>query len=372
MSVTRALTIAPDFAWSQSAVGLYLTCPRAFYLRNVERRPLDHVASGFAAPLGTGVHAGVAAVLHAATLGHAIDSVEIHRLMLAAFGAACSQAASRGEVLDDEGVEASMARLDGELFEWVMALAADRRVRAVSWTAVEEHFAWQDRHGRRYQGTIDAAGTARDYVYDFASRGMGELVPLEQGDAIVVDWKSGDVAIDHVSRALNVQLAFYSIALMRQAGAGAPRPRAFLARLSDVAPPKRPKDAQGEAIPSKLRELNPAWIVAAGLVDVPASVAAESNKKPRDPATKASIPKWLERDNPAFVDATSKPRGPVFYACDINFGLATRTIADAIRGAEAGLYPAAGAANGACLRCDFRRVCASSTATESTTTRTTS
>lgn len=353
-----ARALPADFAWSQSAIVNYLQCPRMFRLRWIERRALDHVASGFAGPLGTGVHAGIAAVLQAATAGAAIGPDEIKQLMLAAFGEACSRAQQRGEVLDDEGVEAAIARLEGELFDWVIALANDRRVRGVRWTRVEEGFAWQDRWGRRYQGTIDAAGEAREYVHEFAARGM-ELAPLEPGTPIVVDWKTGDVAIDHVSRVLNVQLAFYASGLVRQ---GAPRPRAFLARLSDVAPPKRPKDDQGDGIPRLLKEPNPAYAAAVG-IDLATGESArkafeQCRKAPKDEAGNR-LPKWIERENPAYVEATSKPRGPVFYECDINFELATRTINDVIRAAESGFFPASGAATGQCLRCPFRRTCTS-------------
>jgi hypothetical protein len=363
-AIATRSALPADFAWSQSAITTYLSCPRSFLLRFVERRPLDHVAAGFAGPLGTGTHAGIAAVLQAATAQTVISADEVRQLMLAAFQEACARAAARGEVLDDEATVAALDRLEGELLEQVLALERDRRVRSIRWTRVEERFAWTDRHGRKFQGTLDAAGEARDYVYDFAARGPNELVPLERGAHVVVDWKTGDVAVDHVARAVNVQLAFYTIGLVRQ---GAPRPRAFLARLGDVLPPKAPRDAAGEVIPKRLRDLNPAWINAAGLAEASHEERLASSKKPRAAGTKESIPKWIERENPAFTAATSKPRGPVFHECDINFELASRTITDVIRGAEAGLFPASGAATGQCLSCPFRKTCTASTTHGGTT-----
>ena len=69
------------------------------------------------------------------------------------------------------------------------------------------------------------------------------------------------------------------------------------------------------------------------------------------------IKKWIEEVNPAYTKAISEPRGPFLHECRIVPGLAHQTIADAIRGAEAGLFPASGALTGGCIRCPFRSTC---------------
>lgn len=353
-AATIARTLAVGFRWSQSAINDYLTCPRLFMLKHVERRRPDMVSSGFAGPKGNAAHAGLALVLDAANRGLAVESAALASVMLAAFAEALQRATAKGEAFDDDAAEQAIASVTEELLPLVLKIAGDPRIQAVRWERVEARFDWTDAHGRIYQGTLDAAGVAKRRVEAFGAAGR-ESVSLGEGETIVVDWKTGDIddAVDHVARALNVQLAFYSVGILKTGGELPAR--AFLARLGDVAPPKRPKDDQGDGIKSTLREPNPAFCAALGIEA--GSVAFEqSKKKPKD-AQGAAITKWIERPNPAYVEATSKPRGPIFYQCELNYPLAIRTINDVIRGAELGVFPASGAAQGNCMRCPMRQTC---------------
>lgn len=170
---------------------------------------------------------------------------------------------------------------------------------------------------------------------------------------VLVDWKAGEVGnlgLGYVERAANPQVGFYAAQVERRLGV---RPTAFLGALQDLDRPKRPRDEQGQVIPSKTKELNPAWLEATGLS---AAEAEGSRKRPKDDRGRP-ITKWIEGPNPAWVEATSRPKGPVFHLCRTDQSVVAQTVRDAIRGAELGIYPATGALVGECMRCPFRGRC---------------
>lgn len=349
------------YVWRQSAVTRYLTCGRRFELEDVLGVELDHVLDGFASVSGTALHATLAQVCLAANAGRIVAPDELERLLLDAFETEVARLAEAGTSFDDEAIGPALTRLREEHLPRVVAFAADPRIHAIEWLGVERPFAFEAVLGgraRKFTGTIDAYGRAKRDIVGFGMAGR-EPVDLRRGQLVLVDWKTGDQhAVDWTTLALSVQLGVYRLALDLEDQAG-DDVLAFLGLLQDLDRPKRPRDAQGNPIPSKLTTINPAWCAAAGVTVAEAVTPAAKNKRAKkDPVTGETPPKWLEVDNPAFVAACARPKGPLFHAARLDQGVVLRTVAAAVRGAEAGLFPAAGAVNGACARCPYRGRCA--------------
>jgi hypothetical protein len=340
--------VAPDHAWRQSELTDWLRCGRAFGLRYsgvAPRADLD----GWAALIGDAAHAAIAQGLRQRKAGVPVSPellCEVASFMSEAFAAAVEKAQAEGATTDPEGAAGALERVD-EMAELVAALLADPRLDAIEWRGIEEPFSLE-LGGRRFRGTRDAWGVCVRRVEAFAACGS-ELVALEPGDVVVADWKSGsEVAVDHCSRSHNVQLGLYRAGL-------AGHVRTFIGVLRDLERPVRPR-ADGEVIKSKIKELNPRWLELTGLEAGP--TAESSKKRPTDPATGEAAPKWIERPNPAYVEACGRPKGPLFHEARIDRAVVAQTIADVIDAARLGIYPASGAASGACRRCAFRATCA--------------
>lgn len=352
--------IPADFTWRQSTVADYLACGRRVYLQHVLGVQPDYALDCYAALVGSGAHAGLACGLRALAAGQEPTRQQLTDACADAFDVTLTEEQERGATTDPERAQVALDRLLGEQLDLIAQLLADPRLRAIEWRGVEQ--AWTHAEpgpqGRRFSGTIDAWGVALSYVPAFGQAGRGEPgrgepVALQPGDRVLVDWKTGSEGppLDWVARALNLQLGVYQQAL-RLGGQGPVR--AFLGVLRDVERPKRPKDpATGEVIASKLREPNPAWCAAAGVDPADLAAVEACAKRPRNVG-----PKWLERDNPAYLAACSRPRGPVFHECVVDQAVIGQTVADAIDAARLGLFPASGAINGECARCPWRSRCA--------------
>ena len=341
--------------WHQSSVGTLLRCGRWFYLERVLKVRPDHGMTGYAAPIGTAAHTVVEQILRASNRGKTVPVEELGERLSIAFLAALDEAVAEGAELDPDALETALKKVDAverrlELF------AVDPRIRAVYWTHIEHPFKWTDRSGRVFRGTMDGAGTATE---DYRNWGMAgrDPVHLRKGDRVLCDWKNGDVL--HLSRAarrVNVQLAFYALALRKSLKASAtrlPEPSCFIGALRDLDRTSLPKDENGDSIPKNLNALNPAFVEALG---VTVEEAEQSRKGPKD-SDGNRIPKRLKGINPAWEVACNKPRGPMLRLCEVNHNVALRTVADAITGAEHGLFPAQGALTGACTFCPFQRSC---------------
>jgi hypothetical protein len=363
--VIAPFRVPRDHVWRQSSINAWLRCGRALELElsGVEPR---HELDGWAALIGDAVHEGIAAVLRSMRDRRPIGDTSEERaaaiegVMQDAFARAVGKAQDAGGVTDPEGVTAAMERVT-EQAELVAQLAADARVQAIEWRGVEDPFAFEGTDGRRFSGTRDAWGIATRRIEAFAADGV-ELVAVEKGDLVLADWKSGqDVSVDHVSRAHNVQLPLYRTGLP----SGAPV-RMFLALTRDL---ERRKVVEGT--PKRLTPINPDYAAALG-IDLKAEAALEACKKrpsyPDGPNAGKPIPKRLDLINPAWLEATQRPRGPVFHEVRPDWHVVSRTIADVIDAARAGIFPASGAATGQCRRCEFRTRCAHAQPNQTTTT----
>jgi len=302
------MTVPPDFAWRQSTVGELLRCPRRFKLRHVDKVPVDHVVSGFAAPLGTADHAAIEVALRRANAGETATRGELVDAAIEGFQAAIHRAQDQGEHLDDEGVERALGLLEGERADRLERLARDPRIHAIDWRGIEHPFDFRERAGRRWHGTIDAWGVAKHRVERWSSSGR----------------------------------------------------RGFIGQVADLAVPKAPTDSEGKRIPKKLpKRLNPAYrnaLLAAGVqpLDV-----AKSRKRAKDADGKV-IPKWLDPVvNPAWLEARALPKGPFIREVVVDFPLVLGSVRDAVRLADEGIFPASGALTGQCARCPFSHVCTS-------------
>ena len=330
--------------WHQSSVSRLLSCPRRFRLRYVDNAQAEIARTGWAAPRGTAQHAACELVLRSIAAGDATPTREqLQSAMIQAFDDAIARAQDEGAVFEPEDLDRALGALDGEDLERMERFAQDRRLRAIRWEGIEHSFelVYPD---RKWRGTIDAYGTATEYVPQFGREGR-ESVDLYPGDKILVDWKSGYATpLGRIARALNTQLAIYDRAL------GGPRRRLFVGNLRDLDQPKRPRDEFGQAIPKHLpKEPNPAFAEAVG---IPLDQVASSKKRPR------GIPKWLpERVNPAYEAALNQPKGPLFRECRVDLPRALETVRDAVRMAESGFYPATGVYTGACEFCEYARAC---------------
>ncbi len=353
-------------------VAAYLRCGRKFQLRYVEKRKADHYQTGYAAQIGTAVHAAVAEGLVGIRSGNELSRNQLEAVMLEAFEESVYRAHSEGATTDPERIAPAIDRMVGPEMDRVMALMADPRIRSVNWFCIEQNFSWEDGHGRTYRGTLDAGGVCeREFV-------LGCGTAVLPGDILICDWKTGDAAaIDYPSRRGNVQLAFYELAVF-QAGMfkrhnASARVHLILGKLVDYDHPKRPpRDDQGNVIPSKLKMLNPEYIAAYGQMkgwnrtkSLEQATAAmperlqeiETSRRQLRRGNGERIPKRIELENPAYLEACSKPKGPVLHRCEVDRPLTRRTIAHAIRGAEQGLFPASGALNGTCTWCEYKQEC---------------
>ena len=357
--------------WRQSGVASLLRCPRRFKLQYVDRMPIDSRQSGFARMLGTADHASLDLICGEANRGEVATREQITEAGLIAFEQAVLEVQKSGEFTDDDGLDRAVEQLEGVRADRLEKIASDPRTHAIEWVDRELRFEFvnrgEDEGGRiwrrQWTGTIDAIGVAKRTVFEFGELGR-EVVPLYEGQPIVMDWKTGESKdlLARVPMALSVQLGFYGMALAR---IGHPitqqpdnPPRFFIAHIQDVDSPKAPTDDEGRRIPKRLpKAINPAFADAAAGGDLEAAKA--SKRKPRD-ASGASIPKWLpEQDNPAFLAALAKPAGPVFREARIAWPVVHDTITAAIRQAEAGLFPASGALTGQCRWCPYSSRCAS-------------
>jgi len=350
MSALASPGLLKDHEWHQSDVGQLLRCPRAFALQHVEKRGRDHEVSGYAAPLGTADHAAIAWGLERLKGGLDVDKDSLLDAALEGFEGAVERAHQQGEHTDPEGLERALEQLEGVRLERLQRLLADPRVLAIDWRGVEAEF---DLHagGRHWAGTIDAWGVATRDVPCFGKDGREE-VGLRRGEHVLVDWKTGSATpLGFMARTLSTQLAIYQMALAPQ------HPgvqwRAFLAHVQDLDLNQRPKDAAGDFIPKRIKQLNPAFADALGMEP---DEAATSRKRPKD-AFGNGIPKRIERLNPAWKAAANQPKGPLFHECRVAWPVVLTTIQAALQAAEAGLFPATGAATGGCLRCPYRSTC---------------
>lgn len=353
--------------WRQSSVTRYLRCPRAWRLEHVDRLRPDHSVRGFAGPRGTAMHSAAELILRAANRGEVPGREAILAAMFASFDDALARGHSEAASYDDERVELALESIEGEDLERMVRFAADDRLRAIDWRGVEVEFrrvesgrsASGETWERHWSGTIDAWGVAQSYVPAFAQEGREER-GLYPGDRVLVDWKSGtQTALGRTERAANVQLGLYAMILAEED----PGPwRTFVGQLRDLDPPKTPKDSAGDSIPKRLpKSINPDFAAAKAVVDDGVD-PRESRRKPRDPDTGKSIPKWLpEAVNPAWEAALKRPRGPLFRECRLDWAVIQETISAAVRGAEAGLFPASGALTGQCMWCEFSSHCTQST-----------
>lgn len=345
------MTLPPDFPWHQSSITTYLTCPRRFelqYVRRVEPNPyLDHCAG----LVGTAVHAGIDHTLHTIRAAETWNREETRLACLRGFEEGLARAERKGQAPNPETAQAALDRLNGEHMDRLEYLAGDSRIGEIDWRGIEDRFEWRDREGRLWRGTIDAWGVVNRNMLEFGWDGR-HWVGAKRGDVILTDWKSHDFDLPTAARMLNVQLPVYNMALRRARNERRPA-RLFIARLRDLDRPKRPFDENGQPIKSKLVRLNPEYVKAVGL---PEAQAEKSRKRPKD-ASGSPIPKRLEEDNSAYLEAIENPKGPLFHEIKPNWGLVRETIANVIRGAEAGVFPASGAQTGQCRRCEFRSSC---------------
>lgn len=411
------LTERAEILWRQSTVADYLRCPRKVLLEHVLRWPMDHNATGYAAPIGTALHAGCQEIVECLGRGDPPPSDErLWDMVGDAFDEAIQRAIREGATHDPEGVDAALDRLEARLVE-LAVLRDDPRMQAIEWLGAEVEARVRDQHGRTYKSTIDAVGIARRHVREFGAEGRVP-VELNRGELVVIDWKSGLFPTGTVERAGCVQLWFYPRMLPSSQLSyprGAPI-RTFIGALVDASKPVRPRDEHGNTIPSKTKRLNPDYVEGLGrhvriesyedktvdlvravrkaldvddeaaieiLGTVPTTLTAMSHKQAGKvvalleaegaklellPWTEAEAKrakravrgstKWIEEDNPAYVEACSKPRGPIFRECVVDDALAGGAVRSAIRGAELGLWPASGALNGTCAYCEFRTRCA--------------
>lgn len=338
-----------NVAWSPSLVTEYMTCPRAWRLAHVDRVPRDHRVDGFAAELGTAAHHVLAGALKGFDVS---DEVEVLRQLEVAFADAVAEAIERGSEHDPDSVERALAGLPA-LARRVWLVANDRRLETIEWVLVEEEISWEDAHGRRYRAHPDAAGIATQHVERWAWEFGDGHHHLEPGDLVVVDWKSGEPELHPAALALNVQLGWYARAVAHELDRDPAEAVTALGVLRDADPPGRPKRADGSAIPRRLKALDPRFLAAHG---GDAEAAKGSRRAVKDEAGER-VPKWTEQENPEWLAARERPRGPVLRLARVDQAAAMQTVADVIHAAEAGFFPASGAVNGACRRCRVRGSC---------------
>jgi hypothetical protein len=302
--------------------------------------PPDLAKIGYAPLIGTAAHGAIAKVVLPAASRRDIvpHRGTIESVVNEEFVLAVEDSLGQGAWIDPEGFALAEKKLE-KLVDRLERMLADDRIWAFDWTHVEKGFRWVDRERRMYRGTLDASGEARRDVLMCTHRGFETWV--RSGERVIVDWKNGEVLnLDRVGRTINVQLAFYSLAFRKRMG-GDGSEALFIGALRDLDRPTRPRDSEGNNMPSKLeKQLTPAWLEATG--------DPTSRKRPQG-ADGKPIPKWLpERANPAYEEACNRPKGEFFHHCEVNHGLALKGVAGAIKMAEAGIYPANGALTGEC------------------------
>ncbi|HBP17945.1 MAG TPA: hypothetical protein DEA08_09140 [Planctomycetes bacterium] len=358
MSVAAASAVAGPY--HQSRLVLWQRCPRRYWFQHVAQVEPDYAVTGYAGPLGVAGHVGCQLVLR----DPAADREEILEAMLGAFEEELAKGQSQGRTYDPEQTERALERLETEHVEFVLKLAQDPRVRAIDWSHTELPFEWTDQHGRVFRGTVDAIGRAREYVPGFSVLGR-ERVDLEPGEWVLVDWKFGrELELTRVGLSLNPQLAFYSLAAAKLFPGR--RFRTCLGALRDLASSQRPTDAEGQAIPKTLEELNPAYVEAfTGGQPITDELRARAEKsRRRFRRDGVNVPKRIKRTNPAWEAARNEPKGPLFHEAQIAWNVVAPTLRQTIHeieiaGRDGGeeAFPARGPVTGGCRFCPFHREC---------------
>lgn len=332
--------LSPDFRWRQSGIKQYLLCGRRFELENVVKVPIpDHfMAKGYAAPKGTALHGTAEEILHAVNRGEFLSLDQLADSVTGHFCDAVADAQEAGLNGDPD----SRAKAMEDVVESVETLDRFQRnpgVRAIHWLEIEKKFQWRDRYGRLYSGTVDAGGVAHSDVTKFGHDGS-EQVNLKAGDAVVADWKTGaNSPTGYMARLRGVQLAFYRTGL-EMTGVVKPGARYFIGRFKNLTPPR---------VKKTIETINPAWVEASGL----SVEEAEKSKKRPKAADGKRIPKRIETVNPEWVAAQKLERGSLFQECRVDHTAAWATIRHAIRGAEAGIFPASGVLTDQCRFCPY-------------------
>ncbi len=341
-------------------LALWQACPRRHYFERVAGVPAHPVLTSFAAPLGAAGEAGVKLVLLDPQAGRAL----VKRQMLAAFEDVLQRGLEGGRVFDPDRVEAALAKLEDDYLELVVLLGQDERVHRIEWTAAETRYAWDDGRGRRFAGQVAAVGVARERVAGFGER-QGEPADLDPGTHVLVDWRFGsDLDLSPVGLALHLPLGF------DLSGFGLAHPdrryRGFVAALRDLRPRKVVKDERGQAIPRFVEDLNPDYLLAfaCGQPITPLVVKEAEASRRRFVVEGEAIPKRVRRPNPAWIAATSEPRGPLFHEAVIAWDVLGPTLLNTVLEIDAAeavgsedAFPARGPATRACFTCPFRQRC---------------
>lgn len=352
--------------WRQSTVSALLRCPRRVYLEHVLKLPQDHEQSGYANWKGTADHAVAEFGLkRLKATGKLPTDEELAARALEAFEEAVVESEERGIDANPDGITAAMDALVEEHVPRMRKLLKDPRLKAIHWRGLEVPMRFTSKAGRKWSGTIDAVGVALRTIPDFGVY-RGEPVTIYEGEEVVVDWKTGtSTELGWLALDLGVQLGIYGMMLQRF-DPSPRRRRYFIAHVRDVDPYSSPPGIK-KHLP---QEPNPAWLETVGLpLDATVAQAKKVRKRPKDDAGEP-IEKWLQRINPEWEAARSKPRGPVFYEARPAWPTVAKTVNDAMRMADAGIWPASGALTGQCPRCPYARHCASANPTNLTTQRT--
>lgn len=345
--------------WRQSTVAALLRCPRRVYLEHVLQVQQDYQQSGYANWRGTAGHAVIELGLaKRKATGQLPTDEELAARALEAFEEAVLESEERGVDANPDGIAAAMDALVAEDVPRYRRLLEDPRLEAIHWRGLEVSIRFTSK-GREWSGTIDAVGVALRTIPDFGVY-RGEPVALYEGEEVVVDWKTGSATeLGWLALDLGVQLGIYGW-MLQKFDPTPRRRRYFIAHVQDVEPYVQPP-----GIPKNLpQEPNPAWLKAVGLpLDATAEQAKKVRRRPKGEDGEP-IEKWLpERVNPAWEAARSQPRGPVFYEARPVWPTVAQSVGDAIRMAEAGIWPASGALTGQCPRCPYARHCASASPT---------
>lgn len=325
--------------WRQSTVKTYWKCPRAFRFEHVDHIPVDHVSSGFARPRGTACHEVAATVLRGVAKGlPSWDEDEVFLRLGEAFSIAVSEAAEKGEHANPEKVDEALEELRVKWAPIMHRFAELRALRSIRWHIVEDPFRlpWS----RPVKGTVDGFGEVlEEVVLDPRSR------PLIPGEWVLVDWKTGEERTTGPASRAHLQSALYRAAMLHARGGRPLRVRCFVGKLGDLATPRLPA--------KEIEVLNPAFAQALGLEG---EAAEKSRKRPKDEDGNP-IPKRIKQPNPAHAEALASTKGTFWHEVEPDQALALELLRGAIRGAEAGVFPATGPLTGACRWCPYYRHC---------------
>lgn len=330
---------------------LWERCPRRFFFTHVAREA-EEAPIAYGALLGVAAHAGLRLLLREP---HAARG-SVREALWTAFEAEARRAQDRGRFHVEPDVDRALDRMETEVLDLVLRLGNDQRVRAIEWTHTDTRVEWEH-DGHLLGCRLDAVGVIREPIHVMS---RDEQVALEPGTRVLVDWKFGKrVDTSRHALALNVQAAFYALAGARLFSDEATRQLVVAAR---ELLPRRPSDARGRPIARTLRELNPAYLAALAPGCTPAEAQASRRRV-------KSVPKYLERPNPAFAEQEGWSRGAVFHEARTAWPVvrtrldaAVRELEIARRAGDESAFAARGAATGACHQCPFRRRCAASAA----------